>query len=430
MTGGEKMRFNRKYLCWGLTAFAVVCAVLIFYDTVFHRSVLLVYLNKLTDILAPVFYGFFMAYLLTPVVNWFERWVLPKSWRGKWSRTVSISLSWVLVAAGIYVLLSILLPQLYVSILTLAGNAEGYYHNIVQWIQRFLEDNPTAERWLTNLVQEYYEDGVAWVRNTLLPQAQTAITAFTSGIVGGVVDVVTFLTNLLVGVIVSVYLLATKEQFAATGCKLAYAFFSEKRAAWLIRGVKAVDRIFSGFFRGKLLDSMIVGMLCFLFSSIFQFPYAPLISVVVAVTDLIPFFGPFLGAIPSAFLILLDSPIKCLYFVIMIIVLQQLDGNILAPKILGESTGLSSFWVIVAILVGGGLGGILGMFIGVPTFACIYTGVRKFSEWRLEKKGLPVHSYNYRTHRPVTDEELGREISSPSEKAPAQQKTSEDTHSK
>ena len=125
-------------------------------------------------------------------------------------------------------------------------------------------------------------------------------------------------------------------------------------------------------------------------------------------TDLIPFFGPFLGAIPSAFLILLDSPIKCLYFIVMIIVLQQLDGNILAPKILGESTGLSSFWVIVAILVGGGLWGILGMFIGVPTFACIYTGVRKFSEWRLEKKGLPTHSYNYRSHRPVTDEELGK----------------------
>ena len=402
------MRFDKKYLCWGVTAFAVICGVLVFYDTVFHRSVIFLYLNKVIEILAPVFYGFFMAYLLTPVVNWFEKRLLSRWKLGKWSRVISIFLSWVLVATALYVLLSILLPQLYESILTLAGNAEGYYRNLVRWIQRFLEDNPEAKNWVTRVMQDYYEDAVAWLRYTLLPQAQTWITSFTSGLVGGVMGFFSFLTNLLVGIIVSVYLLATKEQFAATGCKLTYALLSEKRAAWLIRGVKAINHIFSGFFRGKLLDSLVVGVLCFIFSSIFQFPYAPLISVVVAVTDLLPFFGPFLGAIPSAFLILLDSPIKCLYFIVMIIVLQQLDGNILAPKILGESTGLSSFWVIVAILVGGGLWGILGMFIGVPTFACIYTGVRKFSEWRLEKKGLPTHSYNYRSHRPVTDEELGK----------------------
>ena len=411
------MRFEKKYLFWGLTAFAVVCRVLVFYDTVFQRRVLLLYLRRLLDILAPVFYGFFMAYLLTPVVNWFERRLFSRRGGGRWARPASILLCWVLVAAGFYVLLRILLPQLYGSILTLAGNAEGYYRNVVQWLQRFLEDNPVAERWLTGLVREYYQDAAAWLRDTLLPQTQSILTALTTG----VVDIVTFLADLLVGTIVSVYLLSTKEKFAATGCKLAYAMCSEKRAAWLIRGVKAVDRIFSRFFRGKLLDSMVVGLLCFLFSSLLQFPYAPLISVVVAVTDLIPFFGPFLGAIPSALLILLDSPIKCLYFVVMIVVLQQLDGNILAPKILGESTGLSSFWVIVAILVGGGLGGILGMFIGVPTFACLYTGIRHFAAWRLEKKGLPIHSYNYRTHRPVTDEELGRSPGGPGEAAPGKE---------
>ena len=424
------MRFDKKYLYWGLTAFAVICGVLVFYDTVFQHSVLLLYLNKLVDILAPVFYGFFMAYLLTPIVNWFERKIFPKGGKGIWPRATSIFLSWVLVVAGLYVLLSILLPQLYESILTLAGNAESYYRNVVQWIQRFLEDNPTAKNWLTNLVQDYYEDAVAWLRNTLLPQAQALITSFTSGLVGGVMDFFTFLTNLLVGIIVSVYLLATKEQFAATGCKLTYALFNEKRAAWLIRGVKAVDHIFSGFFRGKLLDSLIVGILCFIFSSIFQFPYAPLISVVVAVTDLIPFFGPFLGAIPSAFLILLDSPIKCLYFIIMIIVLQQLDGNVLAPKILGDSTGLSSFWVIVAILVGGGLWGILGMFIGVPTFACIYTGIRKYSEWRLRKNRMPVHSYKYRTHKPLTQQQLGKTPPAPAEGVEKAEQSDETENSK
>ena len=403
------MRFDRKYLNWGLTAFLVICGVLVFYDTIFRNSVLFEYLNKLIGILSPVCYGFAMAYLLTPVVNWFERKLFPKGGRGSWPRSISIAITWVLVAVGFYVLMSILLPQLYTSILTLVANAEKYYNTIVTWIQKFLEDNPTAKIWLTSVVQDYYEDLLGWVTNKVLPQAQTAITVFTSGLVGGVVGVVQFLLDLLVGVIVSVYLLATKEHFAATGCKLAYSLFSQKRAEQIIRGTKAVNRIFSGFFRGKLLDSLIIGILCFIFSSIFQFPYAPLVSVVVGVTNVIPFFGPFLGAIPCAFIILLDSPIKCFYFVIFILVLQQFDGNILGPKILGDSTGLSSFWVIVAILVGGGMWGVIGMFVGVPLFACIYTGIRKFSAWRLEQKGLPIHSYNYRTHRPVTDEELGRE---------------------
>ena len=152
-----------------------------------------------------------------------------------------------------------------------------------------------------------------------------------------------------------------------------------------------------------LLDSLIIGILCFIFSSLFKFPYAPLVSVVVGVTNIIPFFGPFLGAIPSAFLILLDNPVKCLWFLVFILALQQFDGNILGPMILGESTGLSSFWVIVAILVGGGLWGVAGMFLGVPLFACLYTALGNFSVWRLRQKGLPVNSRNYATHEPVFD---------------------------
>ena len=207
------------------------------------------------------------------------------------------------------------------------------------------------------------------------------------------------------GTNIFLYLLGPKERFAATGCKPCYAALPEQRAAWLIRGVKATDRIFSGFVRGKLLDSLIIGILCFFFSGLFQFPYAPLVSVVVGVTYVIPFFGPFLGAIPSAFLILLDSPIKCLYFIIFILALQQFDGNILGPKILGDSTGISSFWVIVAILVGGGLFGVLGMFLGVPIFACLYAGIRSYSAYRLRKKGLPTATSCYASHRPVTPED-------------------------
>ena len=398
------MKKDNHYVAWGLTAVAVVCAVLLFYDIVFRHSIILVYLNKLIAILAPVLYGFAMAYLLTPVVNWFER-VIFRHGGGhapaKWMRGVSILLTWLVVIALLYALMRVLLPELYKSVLQLAANGEKYYRTIVNWVQRLLEDNPDFAVWVSNAINEYYQDALTWLSDKLVPQIEVAVQAVT----GGVLGVFVFLKNLLIGVIVSAYLLATKENFAAIGCKLTYTAFAEERAAWFIRGVKATNRIFSGFVRGKLLDSLIIGILCFFFSSLFQFPYAPLVSVVVGVTNVIPFFGPFLGAIPSAFLILLDSPIKCLYFIIFILALQQFDGNILGPKILGDSTGISSFWVIVAILVGGGLFGVLGMFLGVPIFACLYAGIRSYSAYRLQKKWLPTATSCYATHRPVAPEE-------------------------
>ena len=396
------MKKDNHYVAWGLTAVAVVCTILLFYDIVFRHSIILVYLNKLISILAPVLYGFAMAYLLTPVVNWFERAIFCHGGGhtpAKWLRALSILLTWLVVLALLYALMSVLLPELYKSLVQLASNAKSYYTTIAAWAQKLLEDNPQFAAWANSAINDYYESALAWLNNTLLPQVQVALAAVTGGLVG----VFVFIKNLLIGIIVSVYLLATKENFAAISCRLVYTFFSEERSAWLIRGVKATNRIFSGFVRGKLLDSLIIGILCFIFSSLFQFPYAPLVSVVVGVTNVIPFFGPFLGAIPSAFLILLDSPLKCLYFIIFILALQQFDGNILGPKILGNSTGISSFWVIVAILVGGGLFGVLGMFLGVPFFACVYAGIRSYSAYRLRKKGLPTVTAAYAAHGPAAE---------------------------
>jgi len=400
---------ENHYFQWGLTAVGVVCAIMLIYDVVFRKSMLLQYVGKLLVILAPVLYGFAMAYLLAPLVNWFEKFLFRcedrrggKFRRGrKWIRGGAILLTWLVVLLFLYALLRVLLPELYRSVLQLAANAKDYYYTIADWVQRLLENNPEFAEKASEVFNEYYQDALAWVNDKLVPQLQVALEAIT----GGVVGIVVFLKNLLIGVIVSVYLLATKENFAATGCKLCYALLPEPRAALLIRGVKATDKIFSGFVRGKLLDSLIIGVLCFIGSSILKFPYAPLISVVVGVTNVIPFFGPFLGAIPSAFLILLDSPIKCLYFIIFILAIQQFDGNILGPKILGDSTGLSSFGVIVAILVGGGLWGVPGMFLGVPIFACILAGIRAYSNYRLRQKGMPTETSSYAAHRPVWPEE-------------------------
>ncbi len=398
------MKKDNHYFAWGLTAVCVVCAIMLIYDLVFRDSIVMVYAEKLLDILAPILYGFAMAYLFTPIVNAIERAVFRRK-RGaapiKGLRALSIVLTWVLVLTLMYGLFSVLIPELVASVQQLAGNAQRYYNTVYSWVIHLLENNPEFALRASEIINEYYTDALNWVNVNLAPQLQVAVQAVT----GGVVGVFVFFKNLLLGAVVSVYLLASKENFAAIGCKLCYTLMPEDWAAWFIRGTKATDRIFSGFVRGKLLDSLIIGILCFFFSSLFKFPYAPLVSVVVGVTNIIPFFGPFLGAIPSAFLILLDSPIKCLYFILFILALQQFDGNILGPRILGDSTGISGFWVIVAILVGGGLWGVAGMFLGVPICACIYAGVRAFSAYRLKKKGLPVPASSYASHRPVWPEE-------------------------
>ena len=223
-------------------------------------------------------------------------------------------------------------------------------------------------------------------------------------------SIVVFAKNFLIGIIVSVYLLAAKEKSAARCCKLLYGVLPEDKAAFTVRGFRRVDYIFSGFVRGKLLDSLIIGILCFIGCSILKMPYTPLVSVIVGVTNVIPFFGPFLGAIPCGVLILLADPLKCLYFAIFIFLLQQLDGNVIGPKILGESTGISSLWVIVAILVGGGFGGVLGMFLGVPIFACLQVLVRWLLNTRLQKRNMPLEACAYvsrdrRTDPPPASEE-------------------------
>ena len=417
-------REKKKYLAWGLTAFLTGCALLIFYD-VFYRDnsgTVQAIFAKLFSVLTPVLYGLGMAYLLAPIVNFLERAILRlrdklERKRGRairihkgWLRAASIFLTWAVVLVLVYLLLSMLVPQLVDSITTLVNNLESYYTTIYNWVTGLLSDNPE----LTDLFNRYYNETIQWLTTKLLPGLQTAVTNFTGSLVTGVWSVVIFTKNFLIGIIVSVYLLAAKEKSAARCCKLLYGVLPEEQAKFAMRGFRRMDHIFSGFVRGKLLDSLIIGILCFIGCSILKLPYTPLVSVVVGVTNVIPFFGPFLGAIPCALLILLVSPLKCLYFVIFIFLLQQLDGNVIGPKILGDSTGISSLWVIVAILVGGGFGGVLGMFLGVPIFACLQVLVRWLLNTRLEKRHMPLQAWEYvcrdrQDDPPPTDEDKNKQ---------------------
>ena len=399
---------GKGYWRWGLTAFLTVCAILVFYDAFYQGGTLQQILGKLAQVLAPVFYGLAMAYLLTPLVKWFERGILwcvsklrkklpdkPLKHGKGLLRAGAILLTWAVVLALTYWLMSVLIPQLVESVTMLINNARYYYTKVYRWTDTWLKENPEIGSWANDVLSEYYNNGLKNLTDTILPKAQELAATLTGGIWVGIRSVIGFAMDLIVGIIISVYLLAMKEKSLARCCKMIYATMKQETAELVLTGLHNTNQVFSGFVRGKLLDSLIIGILCFIGCSILKRPYTPLVSVVVGVTNIIPFFGPFLGAIPSAFLILLVSPLKCLYFIIFIILLQQLDGNVIGPKILGDSTGISSFWVIVAILVGGGFFGVPGMFFGVPVFACLRMLVKWLMDRRLTRRGMPTEASAY-----------------------------------
>ena len=318
---------------WGLALFLTVGAILLFYDTLFGRRVLPSFGGQLLKALQPVLIGAVLAYLLAPVIDFIENLFFPEQMKkahaegrmtSRSARAVSLVVTWAIIGLLCYLLGHVLIPQLYRSVVQLVSSVEGYYNTISGWVEHLLESNPTVEVWVAGQMDKFYESATEWLKNQVFTRTQMLMIAVS----GGVLSTLAFLKNLLVGMIVSVYFMATKERCAAHARKLAYSLFSEEAVYWVFRGSAKVDRIFSGFVRGKLLDSLIIGVLCFIGCSLLDMPYTPLVSVFVGVTNVIPFFGPFLGAIPSFFLILLVDPIQSLYFLLFVLALQQLDGNV------------------------------------------------------------------------------------------------------
>nr|MCR5420264.1 AI-2E family transporter [Lachnospiraceae bacterium] len=267
----------------------------------------------------------------------------------------------------------------------------SYVTSFSNWSDQFLVRYPQ----LREVLDMYWENITDYAVKEILPKIQGLISTLSTTVLGSMWGVVVFIFKLIIGIILSVYLLYNKELYAAQAKKITYSLFDEERANNLINNTRFANKTFGGFISGKIVDSFIIGLLCFIGTTILQMPYALLISVIVGVTNIIPFFGPYLGAIPSGFIILMINPVKCLWFLIFILVLQQIDGNIIGPKILGDSTGLSSFWVIFSITLFGGFFSVLGMFFGVPVFAIIYAAIKTFIDTRLERKNLPSDTAFY-----------------------------------
>ena len=413
-----KREDRHSYLAIGLTAFAVIAASLCLFFLLFHMKEVTGFLNTIGGILRPIFMGAVIAFLLLPVHRNILKFLLAMtSDRKKEDRRnlaflnlMAIILSLALAVFLIYLLLAMVIPQVYESIVGLIQAIPDYIEVVQGWLQTFFEDNPdiqasvmsiynssaaSLEQWLNSDILPKLESSSSaldWLRKDVMPN----LTGVVAGVSGMVVGLLVLVKDLLIALIVSVYLLARKDIFAAQGKKIVYSLFRTDAADLIIGEARNAYRIMSGFINGKLLDSLIIGIICLVCCNILKFPYPALIAVIVGVTNIIPFFGPFIGAIPCGLLIFLVNPLQAVYFAIFILVLQQFDGNILGPKILGDSTGLASFWVLFSILLFGGLFGFGGMVLGVPVFAMFYSVVSRLVSYGLRSRGLPQETEDYR----------------------------------
>ncbi len=404
-----KLKIENTYFKWGLTIFIAISASIVLFFLIYRSQGLAENLSVLVAIVTPFIYGFVIAYLLTPSYNFFLRkinlFLEPRINNKKklisFSKIVSTAITLVLSITIITGLISMVLPQLATSILgiinTFPSNADG----LMIWVvDKFNLSERTANFINNNIVNNLTN----WFMENLVPTVSEVV----AGVSTGLISFLVIIKNFLLGLIICVYFLNGKEVFAAQAKKIIFASCTKERAEFIIHESKFINRTFSGFINGKIIDSIIVGIICFISMTIMGMPYTLLISVIIGATNIIPFFGPFIGAIPSTIIILLESPIQAVYFVIFIQILQLVDGNVIGPRILGGSTGIPSFWVIFAILVGGGLFGFIGMIIGIPIFAVIYAYVGRYVRNKLCEKELPMDTLNYKDTSHYTCKRPGR----------------------
>ena len=389
---------NKKiYIYWMFAIFGAIALNVALFFLIFRFKEFGGVIGKIMAILKPMIYGAAIAYLLKPVCNTYEHKLnehLPSKLK-KMSKALAITGSMLTMCIIVYLLLIIIIPQVVNSVTSLINTLPDKLNYAASWLEETLKEDTVVANYITENYIMLKDTAIEWISNELIPNMQN-IQNILAGVGIQIWNSVMFLKNLLIGLIIAVYLLASRKKFAVQGKMVLYSIVKTKWADKILTELKYADNTFVGFINGKILDSAIIGVICYVCFIIFNFPKAMLVSLIVGLTNIIPFFGPFIGAIPSALLIFIESPLKSLWFLIFIVVLQQVDGNIIGPKILGNSTGLSSFWVLFSILVFGGLWGFVGMVIGVPLFAVIYDIAKKLVFCGLKRNGkedmIPLRS--------------------------------------
>lgn len=399
-----KIKLNNKYVRWGLTAFIVIVTSVCFTYLLFHANTITTSLGTLARLVMPILFGLIIAYVLTPIMNHIESRILvpcanrfrikKNKARRRSIRATSIILTSCFVFAIVYAVFAMLISQIVPSIRNIIMNYDAYITNLSNWFYGLLENKPSLEEYAKNILAQYSAELEVWLNETVWLKASELLKSFSLGLF----NTIGVLWDFIIGYCIAIYLLAGKETFTGQAKKVIYAIFERETANTVVRNLRFTHNTFIGFLSGKVLDSIIIGILCLLGTSFLETPYAALVSMVIGVTNVIPFFGPFIGAIPCSILIFVVDPmhpLNCLYFVIFILLLQQFDGNVLGPKILGDSTGLTGFWVIFSITLFGGIFGVLGMVVGVPVFAVVYAGIKSLVHTSLKKKLLTPKTSEY-----------------------------------
>lgn len=384
-----KIDWNRKYTTVAVYSFIVIACSIVFY---LISSQVKLFSNKISDFIAilyPFIIGFAIAYLLNFILKFIENRIISEKMKGKSPskvRAISMLLTYLVAGTLCYLFIHFVWPELLESIIGLFNDIPNYVNNATIMINKLIEEfnlTPASmeileSKWkeLTDFIMNFMTDIIPVIGNTIMV-------------------VISSLWNIVLGIIVSIYLLKDKEKFFAISKKITYAVFNREHSYKILELTHRANKIFGKFLGGKILDSFIIAIITFVVLTIFKMPYTLLVTVIVGVTNVIPFFGPFFGAIPSVILVRFVSPIKAFWLLIIILIIQQLDGNVIGPKILGDSIGVSAFWILFALLIAGKFLGLVGMLLGVPLFAFIYSIIKDVTEERLDKKGLPVNTDDY-----------------------------------
>ena len=411
-----KFKWDKKYLYWGVTALVVLAIVVLFNFLLNQHVAIKEAATTLVKILLPIILGFVIAFLVNPLMKWFEvsffaifdkkapdRRYLPR-WKKNLYRILSMVFSYLFILILLACFIIAVIPQISDSIVNISILFPKYKENFQEWFNNLTLKYPEVYKYLGNYIKENEAIIDNWTDTTLVPW----LTQLASKSSVYLLTIFKALKDLIIGFIVSICVLSKKELFKGQAKKIVYSLFNVKNGNVIIKNVRMASDKFAGFIIGKIVDSLIIGLLCFVGCQIMRMEYPVLLALIIGVTNIIPFFGPVIGAIPCLFLLLVINPLHALYFLIFIIILQQLDGNVIGPKILGSSTGISSFWVIFAITVFGGFWGVPGMIVGVPLMAVIYTLIQSALDIALRNKELSqdTNDYIYLDHIEIEDKEF------------------------
>ena len=386
-----KVEWNKKYTTIAIYAFLVISSSIIVYLMASQAEDLKIKFSGMIATMQPFIIGSAIAYIINFILNFYEKVVFELKYLNKlnrkYRRGIGLLLSYLTAIIVISLFMQFVLPQLVDSIVGLANNIPQYVNDASHVITEISEKFNLESKYMNMIVEKW---------NELLNYIITLLTNLIPVIGNFIMTLGSSILNVIIGIIVSIYILIDKEKFIALSRKVTFSIFSAERSKRIVELAQRSNETFGKFLSGKILDSLIIGILTFIILTIFKMPYILLISVVIGITNIIPFFGPFFGAIPSAIIILCVSPIKALWFIGIILVIQQIDGNIIGPKILGDSIGISAFWILFALLIFAKFLGLIGMIIGVPIFAIIYSIIKENVERRLKAKGLPVETEKYK----------------------------------